>query len=692
MPLEAFGEEQIYNFERVGSFGRFYSGESFPIEYIMTSFMASELFELTFARDIHPEQLDFELLMQRDIDEERVRIEIEPYLNPSSKDLTLAEIRSRSVFFPPLLAAIVPTKGKSMEPYYSNEKSYIAHNELNNKELVIREWAGLFKLTYFLSASPQAYCIQVPIKNKTTAIGVQCQPVQLELKLAKGNQYGTKLVIIDGQHRLFTLRQVYEKSPHLLEYLGVPVCILFAPHATEQKNQEYAPYKIPTVPEVFRHLFVDVNNTAKQVGGHFNILLSDDSIGNITCRKFCDYVLRQHSGEGLAVIEWNTKGKSDSNKITRIHSITTIGILNKALAESVGSRKRIIEYLLQLEDIKEQLYPKIKDENIDYPSVAWNKFALSQKNILEQQIETYLIPCLDLIFFGTLEFATNFEIFCDEINELKNLANSEQEDALEAKQVLNQVINYMPIGDGKSFESTRIVYRNFETSVRNKKERYTASIIQYALFQRAIFEVWAQFLDIARQFIPDPRQANKGFIKLLDSAFIKQGQFFAFEQIYMQNTVFAGNQIITRQETKKYLTQLLMIHLSNKTTVQRICKEIKISDKKFATKLEMRGKTALDEFPKYYQIARKRIFKSNYRTYLSIDEQERAELIAAEEEQKRHSQEVKEGKRAKIEISKYFEQLVEKHIKADVDLAMETLNNMLVKAKVVRRPRKKVKK
>jgi len=85
MPLESFGEEQIYNFERIGSFGRFYSGKSFPIEYIMTSFRAAELSELTFARDIRPDKIDFELLMQRDIDEERVRIEMEPYLNPNPK-------------------------------------------------------------------------------------------------------------------------------------------------------------------------------------------------------------------------------------------------------------------------------------------------------------------------------------------------------------------------------------------------------------------------------------------------------------------------------------------------------------------------------------------------------------------------------------------------------------------------------
>ena len=266
MSLENFGEEQIYNFERTGSFGRFYSGESFPIEYIMTRFSSAELSELTFARDIRPDKIDFELLMQRDIDEERVRLEMEPYLNPNPERFTPAEIHSRSVFFPPLLAAIVPTKGKMMEAYYTDEIIDLTQDNSTRKEYVIREWQGLFKLTYFSSHHPQAYQLQINRDDKVTEIGVQTEPVKLDIRLSKGNQYGAKLIIIDGQHRLFTLKQIYKKQPQLVERLGVPVCILFAPHATVQKNREYAPYRVPTVPEVFRHLFVDVNNTAKQVG------------------------------------------------------------------------------------------------------------------------------------------------------------------------------------------------------------------------------------------------------------------------------------------------------------------------------------------------------------------------------------------------------------------------------------------
>ncbi|RKZ63411.1 MAG: hypothetical protein DRR08_03515 [Candidatus Parabeggiatoa sp. nov. 2] len=683
MSLDSFGEEQIYNLERIGSFGRFYSGESFPIEYIMTAFSSAELSELTFARDIRPDQIDFELLMQRDIDEERVRIEMEPYLNPSPKNFTAAEIRARAVFFPPLLAAIVPTKGKAMEAYYTDEKGDIAFN--NNKEHIIREWPGLFKLTYFSSTSPHAYRFKLNTgeEEQTTEVRVQREPVKLEIRIAKGNQYGARLVIIDGQHRLFTLKQVYEKHSELLEHLGVPVCILFAPNATVQKNREYAPLRVPTVPEVFRHLFVDVNNTAKQVGGHFNILLSDDTISSLACRKFCDDVLNNRCAEGLAVIEWNTKTKRDSTKITRAYSITSIGIIDKALDNSLGNRKRLMEYVLKLDDVTNALYPKIENEEeagLDYPVVKWNKFSLSQKNILEAQVKKYLIPCLDTIFFSSHEFSAAVEVFRNGLNYIKNIADSEQQDAIEARQVINQILDYMPISEGKSFESARMVYRNFDSKVKKEKDEQISPIIQYALFQRAMIEAWAQMLDMARNFVSDPRLVTKGFVKLLDLALQEQGQFFVDDQIYMQHTVFNGTQIIVRQETRKILTQLLMAHLVNPFHVQQICGEMKVADSDFAKialKLQEKGRAAASEFTKYYEIARKKSFKLNYRVYLSINGEERAELAEAEEEQKRHMQELKGGMRIKGDVSDKFDVLVDKHVKADVELATEVLKNNL---------------
>jgi len=681
MLLETFGEEQIYNLLRIGSFGRFYSGDSFPIEYIMTTFSAAQLAELTFARDIRPEQIDFELLMQRDIDEERVQAEMEPYLNPHVKQLTAAEIKSRAVFFPPLLAAIVPTQGKTMSAYYTDEISQI-ECPIGGKEHFTREWPGLFKLTYFISNNPHAYQIQLSTDN-LTQIGVQCEPVQLEIRLAKGNQTGARLIVIDGQHRLLTLKKVYDKHPQLLENLGVPVCILFAPHATRQKNSEAAPLRIPTVPEVFRHLFVDVNNTAKPVGVHFNILLADNTLGSIICRQFCDEVLRRRGPEGLAVIEWNTQTKKDSTKIVRPYSLTSIGIINKALEDSIGKRRNLLNYILQLDEVEDKLYPTPQLETeADYypPLIKWDQFSLAQKSVLAEQVKKHLLPCLELIFFTTHEFVIAVEIFAQELQQLKELAASEQPDAPEARQVINQILDYMPIGEGKSFESTRLLYRHWELRIKQAKEKQVATLIQYALFQKALLEAWAQFIETVRSLTTEPQLATQGFVRLLNLALHQQGKFFNFEQPYMQHTVFLGTQIIVREETRKVLAQLLLVHLANPAYVQQVVSEVGITkrdSKLWIEKLQQKGLNALLAFPQSYKAARKRTFKANYRLYLSLSGEEREELAQAEAEQKRHQQEVKVGKQTKLNAVSRFEQLVDNYVSQEVEVAVAALRNNL---------------
>lgn len=87
-----FSQEDIYAFKKTGSFGRFSTIQSFPIEYFLTSLKASELQNLTFARDIKPgKKIDFDQLLQRDLDIGRVETEIKPYI-------TNADSKSRTVF------------------------------------------------------------------------------------------------------------------------------------------------------------------------------------------------------------------------------------------------------------------------------------------------------------------------------------------------------------------------------------------------------------------------------------------------------------------------------------------------------------------------------------------------------------------------------------------------------------------
>ncbi|RKZ91824.1 MAG: hypothetical protein DRR19_06135 [Candidatus Parabeggiatoa sp. nov. 1] len=694
--LNSLGEEQIYNFKHIGNFGLFSCGKSFPVEYILVSLSLAELFQLTFARDVYPDKINFELLMQRDIDEERVRLEMEPYLNPNVNQFTEGAIQSRTVYFPPLLAAMVPTKGNVMENYYTDEIGDIVTVNTNGQKTIkhiIREWRGLFKLTYLASHQPDAYRLQLERPNEITEVGVQCEPVQLEICLASGTKNGVKLVIIDGQHRLFTLQKVHEKYPDRLKNIRMPVCILFTPDATLKKNQAYAPARVPTVPEVFRRLFVDINSTAKAVSGHFDVLLSDNSISSLTCRLFCDYVFQQRGKEGLAAIEWNIKSKRESNQILRPYTLTGVGILGKALDDCIAPRKWLIKYLLKFDEVADAL-ELVSGEN-DAPSdslqIPWHKFSVSQKSLLEAQLGKYLVPCLDLLLFESSEFAKAFDIYSRHLNKIKSLATSQLPEALDARAVMNHILDDIPINEGKQFKSARVIYRNFESAVKQEKSEQVSTLIQYALFQRALFDAWAQVLEIARLEVPVPYHATQGFVKLLEFAFRDKGAFFHVEQPYMQHIVFSGNRFFVREETRKVLVCLIIAHLANEFYTEQVLGEMHIIDtgaKKLALNLQNKGQTAVFTMAKLYETAIKRRFSANYRVDFSLSSRERDELIEAEEEHKRHRQEVKKGTRLKTEISQRFEQLVENYVKASVDPAMAAFKNNLFKFKTDTLPKR----
>ena len=88
-------DEFDYSFKRTGAFGVFKSNGSMPAEYLMTTFTIEEIPNLSLARDINS-SLNFDYLIQRDIDQERALSEISRYIT-SVDGATQKEI----VFLPP---------------------------------------------------------------------------------------------------------------------------------------------------------------------------------------------------------------------------------------------------------------------------------------------------------------------------------------------------------------------------------------------------------------------------------------------------------------------------------------------------------------------------------------------------------------------------------------------------------------
>lgn len=668
-------DEKDYDIERQGSYGRFYTRSSYPIEYILTTLRPEQLEDyLTFAKDVRPDQIDFDLLMQRDIDEDRVRDEIAPYLDPGSN--TNGSIKGagpRALFFPPLLVAVAPVEGKKMGSYYDDEVCEFS----SDNRLAFRRWGkNLFKITYQISKSANSPVIDTfDIDGNKIQFSAKAGQVVFEGWRSKGNSPGVRLIVIDGQHRLKALQEVYKKRDGAIDDLLIPICLLYAPKSQYRlKGQE-----VLTVPEVFRQLFVDVNNTAETVGGHFNILLKDNNIGSLICRQFCARLLEGDEGrKKLAVVEWNTKKAKDSSNIVRKYSLTSIGVIEKALRENFKKSPHELGYWLNLNSVQDSLYPVDQEKgSFECPDVDWDTFNSRQRKVLAQQVDKYAVPLLEKIFFRSSAFAFAFLEFKRKLEILEKKCDDSGKGVSVYTPAYEQIIDYMQIPSDKSRENREAsaVARELGDQVAQSVEDEGLKIIQYALYQRAVFALWFDLLKIGNIFNVRPDLIGNILLVVLDEAFSPtMREAFSYKKIYMQHAVFRTDNIITLEETRKALRSLLGALLGRDKTLAIILDKIKdqgINEKDFLARLKAFGDSCPSEFFRSYEKGFIRDFKKTYTLDETINPSKKDKLSQAEAKQKQHKKEYREKIRPREDVSTEFDDLVLEHLNRAVAKASE---------------------
>lgn len=666
--LETFSEELVYNLSKVGSFGRFKTGDSFPVEYVMTTFSPNELYQhLTFARELESADLDFELLMQRDIDEDRVRTEMEPYLNRSNR----ASQKHDVVFFPPLLVAIVPVEQERMLDYY--EKS-----EIKKADFVIREWEPFFSLRFVSSSNPDATTVQ----DGDDVYRILRDPVKISLRIAGGDEKGSRLVVIDGQHRLLAIRRVYESNKSLLRELSIPVCIVFPPESTRVNVEKAKPALVQKVPQVFRRLFVDVNETMEKVGGHFTILLSDDTIPSLASRQFCDYVLQKSGREGLAAVEWNIRSRKNSYDLNRPYSLTSVGLITKSLELVFKNQAARLEYVLNLPEVHEELHPEDQDAD-DYPrSIKFDNFSISQKPVLEKQIDRYLSPAIWRLVFEIEAHKKKLGVFDKALGDLISVrakATPGTDESKNAKKVLGQILDYRPIL--QSDDEGLAARSHFFGIIKKGKEEVCADVIDRALFHRCIFDVWAVLVDEGRALELPVSSTVDACVTLFDAALIDRGRNFSFTQEYMQHSVYMNGRIKAKEDTRKALGKLVLANLGRKATASAVAEKLAsgmdVNQEELEDKLREIGINAAIAFGKHYEKERTRQFKKGYLVDPSLDKDDRDTLQRLEKIHKAEFEEYRAGKRRKEDVSTEFDSLVSEHVSKDVERAMTGLADRL---------------
>jgi hypothetical protein len=284
--------------------------------------------KLTFAREeLDVKSMDFNQLLQRDLDDHRIAHELVPYL--------LKDQSSGPAFFPPILVALLP---------FDNGKP--AHS-MPSKETLDKFEDQQYKGAFWKNTqSGDVFRLQQQIdaKGNIDSFGSS---------VLRWNDHRAKLIVMDGQHRAMALVAIHrtltktwnasgEKSARYQPFyegkieelkkanseafekltkegLDFPVTICIFSEFLGRDNPHVAARKI----------FVDVNKQAKPPSESRLILISDVSLDHVLARELLN-VIRKDQVCPLYCIEYdNPEPKSSTPR--RWNALTNLEILLRSV-------------------------------------------------------------------------------------------------------------------------------------------------------------------------------------------------------------------------------------------------------------------------------------------------------------------------------------------------------------------------
>ncbi len=309
-----------------GDFGQFFTDTKAPVFYVNTSFNINDIGNLKPVREIlDVTQVDFEELVQRDLDDFRIRRDIANYLTDGMG----------YKFFPPIVVALTQPdeEKKAIKKFYPPLKTRVFDDNAYRK----------FEIEFF-----DSFCIRWFLDGNDSVISL---PAEIKWKNEQ-----TYLMAVDGQHRLVALQAIrgllanerlkkfYARTSDdksKLDNLTVPVTILFFPNSVEEiqdadlnnlkkyfPNIEWNIEHRTDVKQVLRNIFVDVNKTARQPSKSRTILLDEKDLTSVFTRKIFSSIKSDLPDIYTAVLEYNSANGKETQIEKNRSIITTIGIVN----------------------------------------------------------------------------------------------------------------------------------------------------------------------------------------------------------------------------------------------------------------------------------------------------------------------------------------------------------------------------
>ncbi len=284
--------------------------------------------------------LSFDHLLQRDLDDYRVSEEMVPYLLGNKYP---GEVFSEPRFFPPILAIIVPMKGENMNELYP--KCIEIPDEEDEVPLQVFKYGNVFSVKREKGLDGQL---------AQSSVDLCIHPTQ------------AKLVIVDGQHRAMAMLAAYRgisnkwdgngfqyfykeinlddiSDKSILHQIHLPVCIAYFPELTlgNQADQGQIDEE-RNLTTACRRLFLDVNRNARQPSKAREILLDDTDLVACFTRQLFNMVKQNTETNMLQLHHTEYDNPHDKIPTTRPLALTNVYSIYSTLRSILLTRDETI--------------------------------------------------------------------------------------------------------------------------------------------------------------------------------------------------------------------------------------------------------------------------------------------------------------------------------------------------------------
>jgi hypothetical protein len=278
------------------------------------------------------EQLDFNQLLQRDLDDHRVSEKLLPYL--------LKPKATGPAFFPPIMTVLLPFDGSTPRDSFPKE-DFNGPVQADGVQYEERRYGTAYKVQKHINDDGSYHSIKLG-------------------RLEWNTEYA-KLVVLDGQHRAMALlaidrtvnnqwshspgnrfRHFYERqvrellkqtdSKVDLNQIEVPVTVCWFPDLN-------GPGKSPH--QAARKLFVDVNKEARTPSEARLTLLSDTELVNILTRSLLNRLREPNPPLPLFAIEYDNPDR-DAARPVKWSVLTNLNLLKFAVIRCVFGPKKYL--------------------------------------------------------------------------------------------------------------------------------------------------------------------------------------------------------------------------------------------------------------------------------------------------------------------------------------------------------------